>query len=91
MITIEKLNEVLEGTTTFQKKGIDYGLTALTLLRDKIPYDVCNKIIASSAHDQIFMCRTEDVLPYIDEIDAEILGWCNVFIDTDWDVLSMFV
>ena len=41
MITIEKLKELLnDNKNPFQEKNVDYKIKALTLLRNKIPYDV---------------------------------------------------
>jgi hypothetical protein len=93
MITREKLEEILDDDSKrpFQEKEVDYKMKALTLLREKIPYDVCGGIIVGAEHDQIYLCDLYEVLPYIDEDDAKILADCNLFIDSDCGCLSMFV
>jgi len=92
MITREKLEEILENDSKhpFQENNVDHKMKALTLLREKIPYNVCNCIIEAAEHDQIYLCDIDDVLPYINEEDAKVLADCNLFIDDDCDCLSMF-
>lgn len=92
MITRKKLEEILDDDLKrpFQEKGIDHKIKALTLLREKIPYEVCSGIIGGAGHDQIYLCDIDEVLPYINEDDAKILADCNLFIDDDNDCLSMF-
>ena len=92
MITREKLEEILGNYSKnpFQEKEVDHNMKALTLLRDKIPYEVCKEIIGASDRDQIYLCDIDDVLPYINEDDAKVLADCNLFIDSDYDYLSMF-
>ena len=93
MITREKLEEILDnyGKRPFKEKEVDHNMKALTLLRDKIPYEVCKGIIGGAEHDQIYLCDIDKVLPYINEDDAKVLADCNLFIDSDYDYLSMFV
>lgn len=92
MITREKLEEILDDDSKnpFQEKEVDYKIKALALLRDKIPYEVCKGIIGGVEHDQIYLCDIDEVLPYINEDDAKVLADCNLFIDSDYDLLSMF-
>ena len=92
MITREKLEEILGNISKnpFQEKGIDHKMKALTLLRDKIPYEVYKGIIGAAEHDQIYLCDIDEVLPYINEDDAKVLADCNLFIENDNDCLSMF-
>ena len=92
MITREKLEEILDDDSKnhFQEKEVDHKIKALALLRDKIPYEVCKRIIRGVEHDQIYLCDIDEVLPYINEDDAKVLADCNLFIDSDCDCLSMF-
>jgi hypothetical protein len=92
MITREKLQELLDddNKSPYQERNVDHKIKALTLLRSKIPYDVCSSIIGASEHDQIYLCDIDEVLPYINEDDAKVLADCNLFIDDDNDCLSMF-
>lgn len=90
MITIEKLKELLnDNKNPFQEKNVDYKIKALTLLRNKIPYDVCKSIICSAEHDKIYLCDVDDIIPYINDDDIKILADCNLFIDND-DCLIMY-
>jgi hypothetical protein len=91
MITREKFEEILDSKNPFKEKGIDYTMKGLTLLRDRIPYEVCRDIIGAAEHDKIYLCDIDEVLPYINEDDAKVLADCNFFIDSDCDCLSMFV
>ena len=92
MITREKLEEILDDDSKrpFKEKEVDHKMKALTLLRDRIPYEVCKGIIGGAEHDQIYLCDIDEVLPYINEEDANVLADCNLFIDSDCDCLSMF-
>ena len=92
MITREKLEEILDDDSkrSFKEKEVDHKMKALTLLRDRIPYEVCKGIIVGAEHDQIYLCDIDEVLPYINEEDANVLADCNLFIDSDCDCLSMF-
>jgi hypothetical protein len=93
MITREKLEEILdsENNVPFKTKDVDHNVRALILLREKVPYDVCRSIIGGAGHDQIYLCDVDEVFPYIDEDDANILADCNMFIDGSCDCLSLFV
>lgn len=93
MITRERLEEILkdESNTPFKTKGVDHHFRAISLLRERIPYDVCREIIAGVDHDIIYLCDIDIVLPFISEEDLNILADCNLFVDDDNDCLSMFV
>jgi len=71
--------------------GVDHTMTALILLREKIPYEVCRSIIGSAEHDKIYLCDIDQVLDYIDEEDAKILCNCGIRFNAENDCLSMFV
>jgi hypothetical protein len=87
MITEERLEEILD--ESHDSKHADRQMAALILLRDRIPYDVCDSIICGADHDKVFLCSVEQVLPHISEEDAYILSASSVFIEDD--SLSMFV
>lgn len=93
MITREKLEEILDDDSKnpFQEKEVDHNMKALTLLRDRIPYEARKEIIVEVKYDQIYLCDIDEVLPYINEDDAKVLADCNLFIDSDCDSLSMYV
>jgi len=95
MITREKLEEILnekEDLDNFliNEMTFDYRIKVLNLLREKIPYEVCKSIIGTSEHDQIYLCNIDDVLPYINEEDANVLEKCHLIIDDNCDCLVMF-
>lgn len=91
MITREKLDEILSDKSPFQEKNIDHGLKALMLLRERVPYDVCNNIISGAEHDQVYLCDIDEVLPYLTEEDVLILADCNMSIDSENERLFLFV
>jgi len=91
MITRELLEELLddEAKNPYKTKE-DHQIKALTLLRERIPYDKCPCIICAAEHDIIYLCDIDIVLPYISDEDAEILADCNLHINDDNDCLAMF-
>lgn len=91
MVTLDQIKEALgEGNDPFQVDGIDHGVLAIALLRDRIPYEVCKRIIDSSDYDILYLCKLDDVLPYIDEGDLKVLAECNVGIDDDFGRLVLY-
>lgn len=92
MITREKLIEILtdRSKNSYTEKGVDHQMKALTLLRERIPYDVCGSIIVAAEHDKIYLCNEEDLLHYISEDDAKVLQDCNLVFDEELDCLTMF-
>ena len=69
----------------------DHDCIAISLLRDKIPYEVCKNIIGGAGHDVLYLCDVEEALPYLNEEDLAILADCNVWVDSDNDSFALFV
>ncbi len=91
MITIEQIEQAFgDDRTPFQTKNIDHTVTAISLLRERIPYDVCCDIVGGAAHDVLYLCDVEESLPYLNEADLEILADCNVWLD-EAGCLALFV
>ena len=91
MITRQQLTTALgDGKTPFQTKGIDHHVTAINLLRSKIPYSDLDAIIWGADHEIIYLCDIHYALIYLDEEDLIILADCNVHITDDED-LAMFI
>ena len=92
MITREQIEIAFrDERNAFQTKGIDHDLVAITLLREKIPYEVCKSIISGAGHDVLYLCDVEDALPYLTTEDLEILADCNVWYDEDNESFALFV
>lgn len=91
MITIEQLAEALDDKKPFVTKNIDYSVRVITLLRERIPYEICRSIIKGAEHDIIYLCDVDDVLPYLTKEDLVVLADCNCFIDEDGGCLALFV
>ena len=93
MITIEQLEKVLkdDDRSPFKNKGVDHDVVAISLLRERIPYDKCKSIIQGASHDVLYLCDVDEVLEYLSEDDLEVLADCNVFYDEDNDSLALFV
>jgi hypothetical protein len=90
MITREKIKEILSDKSPFKNK-VDHNVTAINLLRLRIPYDSCKSIIGGAEHDIIYLCDVETALPHLDETDALILADCNVGIDEEFECFYLFV
>lgn len=92
MITREQM-EIAFGDEKrpFQTKNIDHTMTALQLLRERIPYDECHEVLVAAEHDIIYLCSVDVALQFISEVDLKILADCNMMIDDDDDCLALFV
>lgn len=93
MITREQLEIALDDETkkSFITKNIDHDVKVITLLRERIPYDVCRGIIGGAGHDVLYLCDVEKALPYLTEDDLIVLADCNCWIDDEVDSLALFV
>jgi len=93
MITREQIEEALDDETkeSFITKGIDHDVTAINLLRVRIPYDDCKSIIGGAEHDTLYLCDVETALPFLIEDDLKVLADCNVWIDEEVDCFALFV
>jgi hypothetical protein len=93
MITREQLEVALDDETkaSFVTKDIDHDVRAITLLRERIPYEKCKGIIGGAEHDVLYLCDVEKALPYLMEEDLVVLADCNCWIDDDTDSLALFV
>lgn len=93
MVTREQLETALDPETNkpFQSEGIDHDIIAINLLRDRIPHDKHINIIQGAEHDFIYLSPVEDAIPFLLEEDLAILADCNMFIDEDYDCLTLYV
>jgi len=93
MITREQIEEALndDSKNSFVTKDIDHDVTAINLLRTRIPYEKVKSIIGGADHDVLYLCDVDEVLEYLTEEDLVILADCNVWIDDDVDSLALFV
>lgn len=91
MITREQTEAAFgDDKEPYQTKNIDHKVTAINLLRSRIPYDECKGIIAGSEHDVLYLCDIEMALPFLDEEDLKVLADCNVCADWDIDCFFLF-
>ena len=93
MITREQIEAALNDDTkkSFVTKGIDHDFTAIKLLRERIPYEVCQEIIGGAGHDVLYLCDIDKALPYLTEEDLVVLADCNCWLDDDNDCIALFV
>ena len=91
MVTREQIDAAFENKSPFSTKNIDYDVKAISLLRERIPYDVCKGIINGAEHDKIYLCDLEDSMPYLTEEDLAVLADCNVLVEREYDSFALFV
>lgn len=92
MITRKQIEEAFgDDRNAFKIKDIDHEVLAITLLRNKIPYEVCRGIIGGAEHDVLYLCDVDKVLPHLSEEDLDVLADCNVWLDDETDSLALFV
>jgi len=92
MITIEQINAAFgDGRKPFQTANIDHDVKAISLLRERIPYDVVKSIIGGAEHDVVYLCDVDKAIEYLSEDDLYILADCNCWIDKDNGCFALFV
>jgi hypothetical protein len=91
MITREQIELAFgDDRNAFQTKDIDHDLRAITLLRERIPYEACKNIIVAAEHDVIYLCDLETAMPYLNEDDLNVLADCNVWVEEEY-CFALFV
>jgi len=101
MVTIEQVKQAFgDDKNPYKYSGIDYinqynmktrnMVTAISLLRKRIPYKECRRIISGAEHDIVYLCDIDKVLPYISEDDLDVLADCNVWYDDEAGCLALF-
>lgn len=92
MVTIEDVERFFgDNNTPFKTKDVDHNVVAISLLREKIPYESCKSIIQGAEHDVLYLCDVDEVLEHLSLEDLEILADCNVWYDEDNDSLALYV
>jgi hypothetical protein len=93
MITKEQLIEALNSDSRrpFQTMNVDHDFVAISLLRNKVPYEACKNIIGAAEHDVLYLCDIDKCIDYLDVADLEILSDCNVCYESDTESLYLFV
>ena len=85
MLTIEEIETIFEkdDIDVFKEKNVDHKIKALNLLRDKIPYETCPRIIIGASHDVIYLCSVEKTIHYLSKEDYIKLAEYNIGIEDD--------
>jgi hypothetical protein len=92
MITIEQVQKAFgDVRIPFKNKDVDHDFVAISLLREKIPYEACHSIIQGAEHDVLYLCDVEETLNYLSEEDLDILADCNVWYDEDNRSFALYV
>lgn len=90
MITIEQVEEAFgDSRKAYKVKDIDHTTKVITLLRERIPYDIITSIVSGAEHDVIYLCNVEESLDYLSEEDLEILADCNCWLSV-YDCFALF-
>lgn len=76
---------------TYTEMNLDHTMAVLSLLRDKIPYNVCKSILGAAEHDIIYLSGIAETLPYITEYELKYLIDCNVGYDKEFERFYLFV
>ena len=90
MVTIEQITETLSSDREVLD-GVDRQYTAISLLRERIPFSRVRSIVEAAGHDVIYLPDLEDVAPFVSEEDLLVLRDCSVLVDEEFDCLFMFV
>jgi hypothetical protein len=91
MITREQIETSLKNKSPFVTKNIDYDVTVINLLRQRIPYDECKSIIAGTGYDILYLCNVDIVINHLTEDDLIVLADCNCWIDKSNECIALFV
>ena len=90
MVTEDQIKSALnDDKDCYSNIEMDHIYTAVSLLRERIPYESCKSIIAAAEHDQIFLCNIEVAAKYLTESDLIVLADCNCGVEDD--AIYMFV
>jgi len=92
MITIEQVQEAFgDNKDPYKTKDVDHDYIAISLLRERIPYEVCHSIIQGAEHDVLYLCDVDEALNYLSKEDLDILADCNVWYEEDSGSFGLFV
>ena len=93
MITKEQIETALddESKVSFVTKNIDRDVKAITLLRERIPYEECKSIIGGAEHDVLYLCYVNEAIPHLTKEDLVVLADCNCWIDKNSERIALFV
>ena len=91
MVTREQVEATFDDKVVFTTKNIDHDFKAISLLRERIPFEVCKSIIQGCGYEKIYLSDVDKSLPYLTEEDLIVLADCNCFIDEDNDSFALFV
>lgn len=92
MITIEQIKEAFgDNRSPFKTENVDYDVLAISLLREKIPYEECKSIIVGADHDIVYLCDVDKAMKHLTENDLLVLADCNVLYNEDNGCFAMFV
>lgn len=91
MITREQIEVAFGDDRKPFKTMVDHDVAAISLLRERIPYDKVKAIISGAEHDVIYLCDLETAMPFLYEDDLDVLAECNVWVDDDNDCFGLFV
>ena len=92
MVTREQIEEALntDRKVSYVTKGIDHKAKAITLLRERIPYEKCRSIIGAAEHDIIYLCDVDKAIPHLTNDDLVVLADCNCCIEEEFDCIYLF-
>jgi hypothetical protein len=89
MITRHQIESILGfNPISHQNVSEDYVTNVISLLRERIPHEVCNRIITGAEQDSVYLCSVEDVLPYLSSEDLDTLYDSFVWIERDTLVIA---
>jgi hypothetical protein len=93
MITIEQIRKAFgDDRTPYQiNKNVDCGFLVISVLRERIPYEKCKRILQGAEHDILYLCDIDEAIDYLSEEDLLILADCNVRLDEDSNSFALFV
>jgi hypothetical protein len=93
MITREQLETALDerNIKPFITKDIDHDVKAITLLRERIPYEKCKSIISGADYDVVYLCNIDIAAQYLIEEDLLVLADCNCWLDSNSECIALFV
>ena len=90
MVTVDQIEKTLsDDKDCYSNSGMDHVYTAVSLLRERIPYESCKRIIRAAEHDVIYLCDIDVAADYLTESDILVLADCNCGVEND--CIYMFV
>lgn len=93
-MTVEQIKQMFEEYLNIREEAPrpgDKKIQALSLLKNRIPFEECPSIIEATDYRTIYLCAVKDAAPYLNKDDIQNLKAYGVLISYEKSNFYMFV